>query len=110
MANSISREKLSEDLVTRVQNLGKRIRIARGRRKLRQEDLAEKTGLGLSTIKKVEAGELTTSIGAYAQALWVLGLDREIDLIADPGLDREGLAYLPEQKRVVLKRTVDNDF
>jgi len=39
-----------------------------------------------------------------------LGLDREIDLIADPGLDREGLAYLPEQKRVVPKRTVDNDF
>ena len=48
--------------------------------------------------------------GAYAQVLWVLQLDRELDLVADPGLDRDGLAFSVEHKRVMPKRQVNNDF
>ncbi len=97
-------------MLARIRALGLRVRTARIRRKLRQSDLAAKTSLSLSTIKAIESGEMTTSIGAYAQTLWVLGLDREIDLIADPGLDREGLAYSVDKKRVMPKRKIDNEF
>lgn len=100
----------SEELVERIRGLGQRIRVARIRRKLRQSDLAAKTMLSKSTIEKIEHGELTTSIGAYAQALWVLNLDRELDLIADAGLDREGLAFSVGQKRVMPRRKIDNEF
>ncbi len=110
MPRSISDEVFSEELVARIRGLGRRIRTARIRRKLRQVDLAEKTRLSKSTIESIERGELGTSIGAYAQALWVLQLDREIDLIADPGLDRDGLLYSSEEKRVKLRKAVDNDF
>jgi hypothetical protein len=44
--------------------------------------------------------------------LWVLGLDREIDLLADPGLDREGIAltFSSADKRVRPRTRLDNDF
>lgn len=110
MARSIDSEHYSEDLLRRVAGLGARIRAARIKRRLRQADLAAKTSLSKSTIEKIERGELTTSLGAYAHALWVLGLDREIDLIADPGLDREGLSYSIEDKRVRIRKPPNNDF
>jgi transcriptional regulator with XRE-family HTH domain len=110
MARSIDARILGDDLLRRLAALGARIRAARVKRRLRQADLAARTRLSKSTIEKIERGEPSSSLGAYAQALWVLGLDRELDLIADPGLDREGLAYSVEDKRVRIRRPLDNDF
>jgi transcriptional regulator with XRE-family HTH domain len=93
--------------------LGRRIRIARQRRRLRLEDVAEKTGLSRSTVEAVERGALTTAFGAYLSVLTVLGLARELDLLADPGLDREGLALQLSvaDKRVRLPhKDLGNDF
>lgn len=95
------------------ENLGARIRIARQRRKLRLEDMAEKTGLSRSTVEAVERGAPTTAFGAYLTVLTVLGLARELDLLADPGLDRDGLALelSVTDKRVRLQRKdIGNDF
>ncbi|MDN8616424.1 helix-turn-helix domain-containing protein [Variovorax ginsengisoli] len=96
----------------RVSQLGQRIRSARTRRKLRREDLAQRAGVSRSTLEAIERGELTTGIGAYVRALWAMGLDQELDLIADPGLDRDGLALelSAVTKRVRVQSKVDNDF
>jgi len=94
-------------------DLGARLRVARMRRKLRLEDVADKTGLSRSTIEAVERGALTTSFGAYLAVLSALGIGRELDLIADPGLDRDGLALSlsAADKRVrVQRKNVGNDF
>ncbi|MGE4240502.1 helix-turn-helix domain-containing protein [Ramlibacter sp.] len=64
-------------LVERIAALGARIRSARQHRQLRQIDLAERTGLSRSTIEAIEKGSFETGIGAYARALWVMGLDGE---------------------------------
>ncbi|NNM65070.1 MAG: helix-turn-helix transcriptional regulator [Burkholderiales bacterium] len=72
--------------------LGRRLREARIRRGLRQEDVAEKLGFSRATINAVERGNMTTGMGVYLSVLWIYGLEREIDVLADPGLDREGLA------------------
>ena len=92
--------------------LGLRIKAARIRRALRQEDLAERAGLSVTAIKAVEAGRLTTGIGTYLQALWAMGLGQELELLADAGLDREGLAleFNTQSKRVQVKRPINNDF
>ncbi|WP_157266764.1 helix-turn-helix domain-containing protein [Azohydromonas aeria] len=94
-------------------DLGARIRIARQRRRLRLEDVAQKTGLSRSTVEAVERGAPTTAFGAYLSVLTVLGLARELDLLADPGLDRDGLALelSVADKRVRLPRKdLGNDF
>ena len=92
--------------------LGSRIRAARVRRKIRQADLAARTGLSRSSIQAVERGELSCSLGIFLHVLWNLGLADEISLIADPGLDREGLSLAldVEKKRVFVPRKVDNAF
>jgi len=95
-----------------VKHLGQRIRAARVRRKLRQEDLAARTGLSRSFIQSIERGQTTCFVGGLINILWTLGLANEIELIADPGLDRDGLslALSREKKRVFVPRKLDNEF
>lgn len=92
--------------------LGKRIRAARIRRKISQHDLAGRTGLSRSSIQAVERGDLTVSLGIVLKVLWNLGLTNEVTLIADPGLDRDGLSLSlsTDKVRVVAPRKVNNDF
>jgi transcriptional regulator with XRE-family HTH domain len=92
--------------------LGSRIRLARLRRKLRQQDLAQQIGRTRATVIALEQGSPTTEIGAYAAALWALGLLQELDLVADPGLDRDGqaLSFSAADKRVRPRRQLNNKF
>ncbi len=92
--------------------LGSRIRLARTRRRLRQEDLAGRIGCARSTVVAIERGTTTTEIGAYVSALWVLGLLDELDLVADPSLDRDGqaLTFSVADKRVRPRQCLNNKF
>lgn len=103
---------VNEDVEAAAIALGARIKLARTRRKIKQTELASKTFLSRSTIQAIERGEVSYSIGALLTVLWTLGLMAEIGLIADPGLDRDGLtlAISAESKRVGVVRKVDNDF
>lgn len=103
---------MAPEMLDRIRSLGLRIKQARINRKWRQEDVVSRSGLSRSTIESIEKGAPGTSISSYLHVLWVMGLDRELDLIADPGLDREGLsiAFSVEDKRVRITKKVDNDF
>lgn len=103
---------IPDDVRLIAKRLGTRIRAARVRRKLRQEDLAVRTGLSRSFIQSIERGETSCFIGGVLNVLWTLGLANEIELIADPGLDRDGLtlALSSEKKRVFVPRKLDNAF
>ncbi len=103
---------LPVELAQAVLALGSRIRAARQARRLRLEDVAEKTGLSRKTVEAVERGQLSTSIGAFIAVLGSMSLADTLDLVADPGLDREGLAltFSASDKRVRLSGKVDNDF
>jgi transcriptional regulator with XRE-family HTH domain len=89
-----------------LQALGARLRAARLRRRLRQEDVAAKLGFSRDTINAIEQGSMTTSVGAYLSVLWVYGLQREFELLADPGLDKEGAALTFDvgEKRVKVRK------
>ncbi len=103
---------IPDDVRLIAKRLGARIRAARVRRKLRQEDLAARTGLSRSFIQSIERGETSCFIGGVLNVLWTLGLANEIELIADPGLDRDGLTLAPssEKKRAFVPRKLDNAF
>ena len=61
---------------------GERLRLARMRRKLQTTLFAERLGVSRETLRRLEKGDPTVALGTYLRALRVLGLDRDIDLLA----------------------------
>lgn len=80
-----------------LKKLGGDINRARRRRGLTQQALAERVGAGLSTIKRLEAGDPRMQLHVLARVLQVFGeLDRLSDLL-DSAQDDVGLALMDEQ-------------
>lgn len=70
--------------------LGHRLRAARLRRKLTQAVLAERVGVTLPTLRKLEAGDPSASLATVVRVLQALGLAQDIDkLAAQDELGRE---------------------
>ncbi len=62
--------------------LGGRLRAARLRRKLTQAVLAERVGVTLPTLRKLEAGNPSSSLATVVRVLQALGLALDIDKLA----------------------------
>jgi transcriptional regulator with XRE-family HTH domain len=95
-----------------IKRLGRNIRTARLRRKLRIEDVAGRIGASRFTVADLEKGKPGTSIAAYAGALWALGLLDQMSELADPERDEEGkvLESARSPKEAPRRRKLDNDF
>lgn len=61
-----------------LKELGENIRLARLRRKLSTEQVAERAGISRPTLYDIERGKPKVSIGNYAQVLSVLGLENDL--------------------------------
>jgi DNA-binding XRE family transcriptional regulator len=87
--------------------LGADIALARRKRQLTTVMMAERVGVAKSTYLKVEKGDPTVAMGAYAMALFVLGFDGAIGDLVDTGRDDQGLLLDAERvpKRVRVPRT-----
>jgi transcriptional regulator with XRE-family HTH domain len=85
----------------RLARLGERIRTARLRRQLSAKLVAERAGMSVMTLRKVERGGMGVTIGAYIAVLHVLGLDNDLDAVAAvDSLGRELQdAALPQRAR-----------
>ena len=71
-------------------DLGENIKLARLRRKLSTEQVAERAGISRPTLWQIEKGTPTVGMGAYFQVLFVLGLERDfLKLGADDELGRK---------------------
>ncbi|MEX0812730.1 MAG: helix-turn-helix transcriptional regulator [Chitinophagales bacterium] len=62
--------------------LGENIKLARLRRRLSSAQVAERAGMGRSTLVKIEKGNRGVSIGYYLSVLKVLGLEKDFLLLA----------------------------
>lgn len=62
--------------------LGENIRFARLRRKFSSAIVAERAGIARNTLRAIERGEPSVSFGAYVNVLLVLGLEKDLRLIA----------------------------
>jgi len=77
-------------LQRQIEALGQRLRAARMRRSMTQEVMAERVGVSVPTIAKLEAGDVSTSLATMLRVLAVLGLTGDIDMIAaNDALGRE---------------------
>lgn len=62
-------------------DLGEHLRLARLRRKLRAEQVAERAGISRSTLHLMENGSAGTSLGKLVQVLAVLGLEQDLSTV-----------------------------
>lgn len=73
-----------------MKQMGEQIKLARKRRHLSMQDIAERATVTRLTVSKVEHGDPTVSIGIYARVLYALNLEKDITLLAaDDALGRQ---------------------
>ena len=78
------------DLGRHLAALAERLRLARLRRNYSAATVATRAGLARATLYRVERGDPSVSMAAYASVLRVLGLHADIDLLArDDALGRK---------------------
>ena len=71
--------------------LGEDISVARKKRRISTVSMAERAFVSRSTYAKIEKGDPTVSMGAYATVLAILGLVDGIGELADRSSDSLGL-------------------
>ena len=81
--------------------LGENIKLARLRRELSSEQVAERAGISRNTLTKIERGEEGVAMGDYFRVLAILGLEKDLLLVAKD--DELGRA-LQDAKLVVGER------
>jgi transcriptional regulator with XRE-family HTH domain len=73
-----------------LQTLGQNIKLARKRRRLSLEQVAERAGIARSTLGLIEKGSPGVAMSAYLQVLFVLGLEKDfLKIAADDPLGRK---------------------
>lgn len=69
--------------LTRIlEEVGGNLKLARLRRKLTAQQVAERAGISRSTLWQVEKGLPSVSLGTYAQVMFVLGLEKDLLSVA----------------------------
>lgn len=77
-------------LTKNLELMGEQIMLARKRRHLSMQDIADRATVTRLTVSKVEHGNPTVAMGIYARVLYALNLEGDIPLIAaNDALGRE---------------------
>ena len=90
-----------------LRELGENIRLARLRRRFSAELVAERAGMTRTTLRQIEHGEPSVSMGAYLNVLHCLGLHQDLQKVGqDDALGRKLQdAGLPTRSRAPKKAT-----
>ena len=90
-----------------LRRLGDRLRIARLRRRLSAKQVAERAGMSPMTLRSLERGGSGVTIGAYVAVMQVLGIEKDLDLLAqaDPMGRELQDARLPAHGRKTARRS-----
>lgn len=65
-----------------LEDLGRRLRLARERRRMTAEEMAERAGVSRPTVLKLERGDASVGFSVLVRVLGVLGLDDDLNLVA----------------------------
>ena len=73
-----------------LRTMGENLKLARLRRKINADQLAERAGISRKRLWQIEKGDPSVAMGAYFQVLFALGLDKDfLKLAADDELGRK---------------------
>jgi transcriptional regulator with XRE-family HTH domain len=90
-----------------LKEFGENIKLARLRRKLSADQVAERANISRVTLWQAEKGSGSVAMGIYCQVLFVLGLDKDLlKVAADDALGRKLQdAELEVKERAPKKKT-----
>lgn len=101
-------------VVRSLSRLGRGVSLARRRRNLSQQDLADRIGASVHTVRRLEAGAPGIALGHFVRALQVFGELAQLDLLLDTAQDTIGLtlmdAQLPQRVRKPRKTAESGAF
>src|SRR5689334_17580391 len=89
--NSIGLASLPPEVRKALQQLGENLALSRKRRRETQKAWAERLGVSIPTLIRLEKGDAAVAVGTYATALWLMGRAAALPDLADPALDRGAL-------------------
>ena len=100
------------EVTTAAQRFGENLRLARVRRHMNQEELAQACGITRKTLYTLEKGAPGATIATAFAVLWKLGLLSTAAALANPDADEHGkiLEAARRPKRVRHPVDSDNDF
>ncbi len=93
-----------------VRKLGKDIRDARLRRRIRTAVMAERASISRTTLNKIEKGDPGVSLGNYANVLFVLGMAERLGDLVDVKTDTVGLGLEEERLPQRIRKPRQNKF
>ena len=96
---TVSVEKVSMPLPVKraVMKFGRDLSLARRRRRFSQQSMAERIGISVSSLRRLEKGDPTLSWGTIARAMYVLGEIEKLNQLLDTATDDIGLMLMDEQ-------------
>lgn len=77
--------------------LGNDVSLARRRRHISQASLAERMGASLSTVRRMERGDVRVPIHFFARALHVFGEIKALENLLDTSSDDIGLMLMDQK-------------
>lgn len=80
-----------------LRKLGRDLKEARLRRRIPIEILSQRASIGRATLRNIEKGAESVSMGKYATVLFVLGMIDRLEDLADPREDSVGLGLEEER-------------
>ena len=85
--------------------LGQNLALARRRRRISTQSMAERLQISTPTLRRLERGDPSVSVGTLAKALLVLNALERFSSLLDTGADELGLQLMDEAlpKRIVRK-------
>jgi transcriptional regulator with XRE-family HTH domain len=92
--------------------LGGSLRTARIRRNFTINEVAKKIGTGRRAVMDAEKGKASTGVGVYLALLWVYDLISQINDVADPANDEQGLTLAASKEKTRARKSgeLDSDF
>ena len=100
------------EVAAAIKRLGQNIRVARIRRRMSQEELAQASNITRKTLYELETGNPGATIGTLFTVVWKLGLMSTTTALVDPDTDEHGkiLEAAQRPKRARRPAATDTNF
>ena len=89
--------------------LGRDLALARRRRRISQESLALRIGASISTVKRMEKGDMRIPLHFVGRTLYVFGELEKLNALLDSSRDEIGLTLADEQLPQRIRRKTKQD-